>query len=290
MSRAFKICATIDRRVWYLLIFVLVGFLLLHPVGFPLKVGPEVKTAYNVIEDLKPGDIVLINYDISAFGWDEIKGSALSMIPHIFSKDGVKVILFTDQDQGYIFLETTIAKIGEPMAGYDGFPWYEVHGKKYLEDYINIGFIPGFDKAIAALASDFRGLVGSTDWYGNNMEGWLDENGVDAAQDIELILTLDCAGAQSSWVNYWYLPYNTKILNAMIGVSAPGSIVNYDAGMLAGIVISVRGAAEYQYLSGYYGAALVSMDAFSVIQFLLIAAIIIGNVGYYGWEKGREKR
>lgn len=36
--------------------------------------------------------------------------------------------------------------------------------------------------------------------------------------------------------------------------------------------------------------ALVSMDAFSIIQFMLIIAILIGNIGYYGWEKRREKR
>jgi len=289
MSSIFKICATIDRRVWYALIFLLVGYGLLRPVGFPLIVGPEVKQAYAVIESLKPGDVVLINYDISAFGWDEIKGSALSMVPHIFSKEGVKVILFTDQDQGYIYLETTLKQIGSPMKGYDKFPWYEVQGKKYLEDYINIGFIPGFDKAIAALASDFRGVVGRTDWYGNNIEAWLDANGIKSASDINMIVTLDCAGAQGSWVNYWYLPYKTRIVNAMIGVSAPASINSYNVGMLEGIVVSVRGAAEYQYLSKYYGTALISMDAFSMLQFMLIIAMIIGNVGYYFWERKQEK-
>lgn len=290
MSNIFKTLANIDRRVWHLLTFILVGYTLLHPVGLPLKVSPEVKKAYEVIESLKPGDVVLINFDIAAFGWDEIKGSALSMIPHIFSREGVKVIFFTDQDQGYIFIERTIAEIGRPMSGYDKFPWYEIHGKKYLQDYINIGFIPGFDKAIAALAQDFRGTVGRNDWYGNNIEKWLDDNGIKSAKDIDLILTLDCAGAQSYWVSYWYIPYKTRILNAMIGVSAPGSIVNYNAGMLEGIVISIRGAAEYQYLSKYYGMALVSMDAFSIIQFMLIIAILIGNLGYYGWERRREKR
>lgn len=240
MPNLFKTFANIDRRVWHLLIFILVGYTMLHPIGLPLKVSPEVKRAYEVIESLKPGDVVLINFDIAAYGWDEIKGSALSMIPHIFSKEGVKVIFFTDQDQGYIFIERTIAEIGRPMPGYDKFPWYEIHGKKYLQDYINIGFIPGFDKAIAALAQDFRGVVGKNDWYGNNIEKWLDDNGIKSAKDIDLILTLDCAGAQSHWVRYWYIPYKTKILNAMIGVSAPESIVNYNAGMLEGIVISIR--------------------------------------------------
>jgi hypothetical protein len=290
MSNVFRIFATVDRRVWYFLIFILVALPLLRPVGFPLKVGEEVKTSHSIIEALKPGDVVIVNYDIAAFGWDEIKGICYSVINHLFQKEGVKVIFMTDFEMGYLFVEKTIKKLGKLMEGYTDYPWYEVHGKKYLEDWIDIGFIPGRDKAIAALAADFRGIVGDTDWYGNPITEWLDEAGVYSPEDIDLVITLDCAGAQAWWVDYWYLPYKTRILNGMIGVSAPESIVAYDAGMLVGIIVSVRGAAEYQYLTGYRGMALVSMDAFSLVQLFLILVVIIGNIGYYGWERMEKRR
>lgn len=289
MANVFKVLAQVDRRVWYFLLFVLVSYPLLRPIGLPLKVGDATIAAYKVVENLKPGDIVIINYDVSAFGWDEVKGTCESLVPHIFQKP-VKVILMTDQDQGYLFIQRTIEKAGKPMAGKTGFPWYEVNGKKYLEDYINIGYFPGMDKAVAALGADFRSNVGSKDFYGNAIDQWLDSNGVQSAKDIDLVVTIDCAGAQSWWVNYWYLPYKTPILNAMISVSAPGSTVNYNAGMLVGIIVSTRGAAEYQYLSKYYGMALVSMDAFSVVQIFLIVVIILGNIGYWGWERHQKRK
>lgn len=202
----------------------------------------------------------------------------------------MKIILMTDQDQGYLFIEMTLEKIGTLMAGHSDFPWYEVSGKKYLEDYINIGFYPGRDKAIAALAADFRGMVGDKGFYGNDISDWFDDAGVESAADIDLVFTIDCAGAQDWWVRFWYLDYKTRILNSVIGVSAPGAIVNYNAGMLVGVIISTRGSAEYQFLSGYYGMALTSMDAFSIVQLFLLLVIILGNIGYFGWERSQRRR
>ena len=123
----------------------------------------------------------------------------------------MKIILMTDQDQGYLFIEMTLEKVGTLMAGHSDFPWYEVSGKKYLEDYINIGFYPGRDKAIAALAADFRGMVGDKGFYGNDISDWLDDAGVESAADIDLVFTIDCAGAQDWWVRFWYLDWEALL-------------------------------------------------------------------------------
>jgi hypothetical protein len=36
--------------------------------------------------------------------------------------------------------------------------------------------------------------------------------------------------------------------------------------------------------------ALTSMDAFSIVHFYLLVIIIIGNIGYFGWEKKQKRR
>jgi hypothetical protein len=281
MSNILKNISNIDRRVWYFFVFFLVIIPLLNPIGLPLKVSAYTKEAYQTIEDLQPGDVVLVNFNIASSGWDEIKGSCYSIIPHLFSRPGVKIIMMTDQDQGYIYIQKTLEDRGSVMPGHDTFPWYQLNGKEYLVDYVNIGYFPGSDKAHAALAADFRGNVNDRDFYGNNIAQWLDDAGVQSAKDIDLIITLDCGGAVSYFVNYYYLEYGTPILNAMIGVSAAGSITSYNAGQIKALVMSVRGAAEYQYISGYYGMALVSMDAFSIVQMFLIAMVLLTNIAYW---------
>jgi len=285
MSNAFKALATIDRRVWHILTFIIVTVLLLSPLGLPLSISNEVKTSYGIVANLKPGDIVLINFDIAAFGWDELKGQCLSVVPHVSQQEGVKVVFITDQDQGMMFIETVLASVGTQMSGKTGAPWYEVQGKKYMEDYVIIGYFPGKENAYAALASDFRGNSGTSDWYKNDMTQFLDGIGLKTAADIDLAISFDCESGATYLKRHFFMTYGTPIIAGEIGVNVPTYIVDYNAKLIAGIIKSTRGAAEYQYISGFKGAALVSMDAYSAIHLLLIAIIIIGNIGYFGWEK-----
>jgi len=288
MSNAYKTLATVDRRVWHALTFFIVIFLLLSPLGLPLTITREVREAYGLVENIQPGDIVLINFNIAAFGWDELKGQCLSVVPHVLEQQGVKVLFMTDQDQGMLFIETVIKDVGTLMAGKTGVPWYEINGKRYLEDWVILGFFPGRENAHAALANDFRRNVGAKDWYGNDITAWLDGIGLITAADINLAISFDCESGAGDISRHYYLSYGTPIIAGEIGVNVPNAIINYNAGLYKALIKSTRGAAEYQFVSGYKGMALVSMDAFSAIHVLLLAIIVIGNIGYYGWERKQQ--
>ncbi len=288
MSNIYKTLATIDRRVWHAVTFLLVSYLLLFPAGLPLSITAEVQEVYDMVEALEPGDVVLINFDIAAYGWDELKGQTLSVVPHVLEQEGVKVMFMTDQDQGMIFIERVLDSVGTMMSGHTAQPWYEINGKQYLEDYVILGYFPGQENAFAALGNDFRKNVGDSDWYGNDISDWLDEIGVEDAGAISLAISFDCESGATYLARHFYLSYGTPIVAGEIGVNVPVALTNYNAGLYKGILKSTRGAAEYQYISGYKGMALVSMDAYSAIHMLLLIIILLGNIGYYGWEK-KEK-
>jgi hypothetical protein len=276
-----KKISTLDRRWWYAIVVVFVVVPLLNPIGLPLKVSGYTNEAYNTIKALKPNDVVLVNFDVASSGYDEVKGVISAMIPHLFTIPGIKIMFMTDQDQGYIYIQKVLAERGTLMSGKTEFPWYQLEGKQYLVDYVNLGYFPGADKAVASLGADFRGTVGGKDFYKNDITQWMNDAGVQSASDIDLVITIDCGGAVSYFVNYFYLPFGTPIVCAMISVSAAGAITSYNAQQVKAIVISTRGSAEYQYLSGYYGMALVSMDAFSFVQVLLVLLVIVTNVAWY---------
>ena len=277
-----KSLANVDRRIWFALMFIFVTVAYYFPMGLPVAVGKYSSTTYDLIESLEPGDVVFVNYNIQAYGWDELKGQCLSLIPHVFEQPGVKVIFFSDLDQGPLFIEETVKKIGSPMAGETGIPWYDIKGKKYMEDWINIGYYP--TGGVSALSSDFRQNA-FQDWYRNDINDFLDDSGIMDAGDIRMVISFDCLGGAGSFIQYWRLDWDTEIVVGQIGVSASGSINSFNVGLIDGLLISTRGAAEYQYLTGYKGMALQSMDAFSVIHMFLLAIILICNIGYWGWER-----
>jgi len=277
--------AHIDRRFYYVAVFLLTALLLIYPLGLPLAISPEVRHTYELVDNLKPGDLVIINFCLSASGYAQLQGACNSMIDHVFQKEGVLVIFTMTADQAPIMLEGIIANNGELMAGYSDYPYYEINGKQYGVDYINMGYYPGLFKWVASLSANFRTALGNNDWYGVDVSGFFDSHNLMTAEDVDLVISFDSDDGASDFMNYFYLEYGTPVIQSMIGVMVAGAKVQYNAGNFAGIVPSIRGAAEYQFLADYPGFALTQMDAFSVVQFFLILLMVLGNVGYYGYTR-----
>jgi len=199
---ALKALSNIDRRILYLLMFVIVTFAYLNPLGLPLPIGEFTQATFDTVNDLEAGDIVLLNFDVSAIGWDEVKGSTSSAIPHIFEESGVKILFMADVDQGPLFIEKTIMEIGVNPSGSDDIQDWEIHGKKYGVDYINLGYFPS--GATSALAADFRGNA-FRDWYGNDPTAFYDSIGLDTAADIKLVFSFDASGGYSGYARVLFL-------------------------------------------------------------------------------------
>ena len=286
---SFKIFWNIDRRIYYTLLFILVSALLLFPVGMPLQISPEVRETWQMIDDLQPGDFVIINFCLSASGYAQLQGAVNSMIAHIFEKPGVTVMFMMVSDQAPIMLEEIITINGDLMPGETTFPWYEIRGKTYGDDYINMGFYPGISNFIAALSMNFRESLGDADWYGVDVTGFFDSHNIQSAEDVDLVVSFDSDDGAGDFMRYFFLEYGTPVIQSMIGVMVANSKVQYNAGNYAGIVPSIRGSAEYQYLQNYPGMALTQMDAFSVVQFYLMALMIVGNLGYHLYGKKQQE-
>jgi hypothetical protein len=54
----------------------------------------------------------------------------------------------------------------------------------------------------------------------------------------------------------------------------------YLSGNLKGLAVGVRGGAELEKLTGFYGDATIRMDAINITHIMFVLIIILGNVGY----------
>jgi len=64
----------------------------------------------------------------------------------------------------------------------------------------------------------------------------------------------------------------------------------YTSGQIFGLANGLRGAAEYEILSGNLGTAVASNDAISTSHVLILAFIVAGNVLYfYRKYKGKKE-
>jgi hypothetical protein len=91
-------------------------------------------------------------------------------------------------------------------------------------------------------------------------------------------------------INHWVMDYGTPMIEGAIGVNIPAYAPYVDTGHLLALLQSTRGGAELEYLTGRPLTGLIAMDAFSLVHYLVIIFIIIGNIGYFGWTRHSRDR
>ena len=110
-------------------------------------------------------------------------------------------------------------------------------------------------------------------------------------------LVIDLAGSSilNSWIVYMGARYHVRLGAGVTAVMAPDFYQFLQTGQLAGQLSGMKGAAEYEQLvveRGYApakGLASRAMNAISASHLLLIALIVMGNVGYFAARRAKPK-
>ncbi len=192
----------------------------------------------------------------------------------MFIEKGVKLVIAFGHFEGVAIPPVVFDELQSYLDRYD-----YTEG----EDYIIIGYVLPNEAAVAALSQDFHANV-KVDWKGNSIEGtFLDQ--IENAGDFALINDYTTGLATTFQIRHMVLTYGIPMAVNSIGVSVPGHLANLDAGLITSLLQSTRGGAELEFLINAPGPGLKSMDAFTLGHYMLIAFIIIGNVGHYGWAR-----
>ncbi|MEO0131095.1 MAG: hypothetical protein ABIK76_05355, partial [candidate division WOR-3 bacterium] len=144
--------ATIDRRIIYLLVFLVVSLPMIFRMIMPIRVSSEVKMAFSEIDNLKPGSIVMISIDYDAASEPELQPMLIGILRHCFSKD-IKVILLGQWALGLPLGEIALNQVAKE------------YNKRYGEDYVNLGYRPGYTALMVGIGKEIRDFF-PTDYKG----------------------------------------------------------------------------------------------------------------------------
>jgi hypothetical protein len=250
-------------------------YALLNPMGLPISINETTRMAYDKLQALEPGDIVWLGYEFSAGGVPELV-PAIKATAKLAFEQGAKIV------SGTMWLE------GQNLGGAALREMADKQGKVYGVDYVQIGYKPGGQVFLERAVDDlWDAAVG------------IDENGTDLAQlplmaevksmaDIDLIF-IYCTGnpGDKEYVKIVGDRLNVPICSSVVSVSVPESMPFVRSGQLAGLLMGMRGAAEFEILAKIPGNAVSGMDAQSLSHVLIIVFILIGNLAYiFGGKKG----
>lgn len=258
---------SIDKRIIYTIMLLCLIIPMVKPLGIPLSISPSTQGVYNMVDNLKPGDKVLLALDYSPGGSADVHPQLEVMVDHLMKK-GVQAVMVSFWDAG-------------PMFGEQVIPKFDALGKKYGVDYVNLGYVAGGEMGIKKWATDIPGTT-PKDFHSNKpISEFPIMKDVKDAKAFKLIIDFSSGTpGGKEWIRQVQTPMNIPMAIGTVTVSVPEYTPFVQSGQLIGMLAGLRGAAEYEVLNKTPGGAVAKMDAQSMGHLLVIAFIVLGNVGY----------
>ncbi len=270
-----KYVAWKDHRWVYLLLIVIVSWPLLSPIGLPVPVTKTTQMAFDTVEKLPQGSLVAMSSILVGGNWPDLGPPEVAFVQHLFKKK-LKIVFIGEVDETPTITETVLL------------PRINKYGAQYGVDYVNLGYIAGVaDVAEAAFATSLRKVI-SVDFVTKKP---LDDlpimKGVNTLADFKLAIHI---GMAEDPVRQYYTPFKIPLLVGVYGMMGPHYIPYIDTGQLSGMIVGLRGAAEYEHLVGFIGEGLQGADALSMTHLLVAIFVVLGNVYYLYQTRGRTKK
>jgi len=268
----------IDVRVFYWACLIILALPLIFPFTLPIVVTEPTRAAFNTIQSLPEGSLVLYYMECGVGGWPELMGSMVASLKHIYAKRLKFVIVNIGYSVDHkLTFDRIFSLAGHPSA----------RGYKYGEDWAYFGFASGMETAMASLAKNFRSVYREDD-FGTSIDQLPIMRNVNEAKDFKLVLCFNTAGGQS-WVRaHWTVANKVPSIIAVIGAALAQSQSDFKAGMNSGFWFSTRGAAEYEGLLKAPGISSARMSALDTMQLVTILCVIAANFAFQ-MSKRRKK-
>jgi len=267
-KKFFNLSLDAQDSIVYLLVILLSGIPIIYPLGLPLKINESTTEFYNYLNNIPEGSVILWNegYMVSSY----VSGSEIAFYKVFFD-------LMREKDIKVIFISSCVdGPLGgamiEQMLKYG----VDKTGTTYGVDYVNLGWLPGFEAVLAAIAQDIQSVT-TADAYGTPITQIPLMQGL-TTDDI-VLFGFSCGVSVDPWMRQWG-PLNKPI--AMFGGEMMvAQAMNYiQSGTVTIYLNGGRGNAEFEKLTGYYTLQTSIMDATNLISIYGIVLIVLSNVMY----------
>lgn len=275
MLRFLERILTLDRRWVFLGMALAILLPLLHPVGLPFMVEPQVQSIYDAVEALPAGTRVLVSADFDPGSAAEIEPFYRANLHHLFRKN-LKVVEISLWETAPPYVEPTLRQIAARYNKVEG------------EDWVYLGFKSGREVAIKSLGEDLLKTF-PKDQKGRTTSSLPVMAGLRAAKDFPLIVNISAGfPGTKEYVLQIQGQYNLRIASSTTAVTVPEYIPFYKSGQLVGLSGGLVGSAEYEKLvfegtppEGERLMATEAVDVLNLGHLYIIGLILIGNVAFF---------
>jgi len=266
--------AAIDRRIIYGIVSLAVIVPLLIKAQVKFEALPEVRQAYEEMEKLDENSAILISIDYDAASMPELQPMLHSILQHAF-RNGVKVMM-----TGHWPLGLPLGQIALEQEA-------KRFGKVYGEDYVFLGYRPGVIAVMINIGRDIKSVF-ATDYRGTPLDSIPMMRNIRNYDQIDLLIGLEAGRTGDYWAMYANARFGQRMIMGATAVVAPDLYPYLQAGQIVGLMGGLRGAADYEILLKQPGAGALGMVPQTAVHILIVAFILVGNIGYFAMRRRRK--
>jgi hypothetical protein len=262
----------IDSRIIYLLVGLALLIPLIKPLGLPIEISSNSLDFYNYLKGIPEDSIVFFDLAFRETGQAEFGPSVLASFEMLI-KQGVKIVVGGQWEQAPFFMQKELEKRGESF------------GAQYGVDWVNIGYKPGGTATWRVIIEDFWKGAAGVDCKGTKFEDIeLMERVEKLDEDTFAAIIIWQAGTPGADTWMTYTP-EVPLLSAQMGGGVASSVRYLKSGQMQAILGGMRGAAEFEKLTGCLGEAIGLLDAQGLAILIIIAFVVLGNIAWFMSKK-----
>lgn len=270
----------VDRRIIYALVWLLIGFPIVAPyIGIKLPILPMYPTRaarsfFEAVESMPDDKITLVACDFDPGTLGENGPQCRAVIEHLMRCRKKFIIMGLDQ------VGPTIAQAYAEELG-------KKYGYRYGIDYCNFGWITGGQMFLERMCRDLHAAV-KQDKMGTPINEIPMMQNVRSAKDIGLVIEFTGSGLLPLYIATFHAQFGVKLAQGCTGIIGPEQFPYLDSGQLCGLLVGLKGAAEYEEMLKTVGGGKRTMLPQSAGHLLIIVLVVLGNLGT--WAARRIER
>jgi hypothetical protein len=267
----------IPRYYVYLLLAGVVVWQLLLPIRMPIVPSAATIGLYEAIKAVPDDKLIVISTDWDASTQAETGPQTTAVVNACFQLKKRFAIMNMQPPMGVKLSNDIAVELGKQ------------YGARYGVDWANWGYKYGYGNVLMAMAKDIPKAIGD-DFYGKPVTRLPMMAGVKDIKSVGLVIEITgLATMTETWIGLIQGPYQVPFASAYTAVMAPGYYPFLDSGQMKGMLVGAKGAAEMEVLVNRPGQATTIMNVQSWAHVLIIALIILGNVGYVLGRRRRQE-
>ncbi len=256
---------SIDRRILYLILLVNIVVTLIWTVKTPPEVTPAVRSFYETIEALQPGDMVMVSSTWSAGTIAENQPQFEAVLRHLMRKRlRFTIVSFTPPARE---ISLRLARRLTQEYNY-------VEGR----DWAHFGYMPDIIIAIKGMGEDVARTI-RQDVRRVPIQQLEVMKGIKSLKDYKLVIDITPSDTLGAWISY--RPSNLNIIYCPTSVMAAEAYTFLDSKQILGMITGAKGAHEYEHLLNMVGLGTRFVNAIQFSHVLIILFIFLGNLAMF---------